>query len=88
MLGWGQSNNDVYALSCVGDTGKWWYGGGLKSCPGSPPFWCKSRQDSQVNDVIVGQPLVCCVIIYLPGTSDGGAVTNYQTPHIQSVRKF
>ena len=63
-------------------------GGGLKSCPGSTPFWCKSRQDSQVNDVIAGQPLVCCVIIYLPGTSDGGAVTNYQTPHIQSVRKF
>ena len=86
MLGWGQFNNDVQALSCVGDTEKLWWTQ-IKSCPGSTPFWCKSRQDSQVNDVIAGQPLVC-IIIYLPGTSDGGAVTNYQTPHIQSVRKF
>ena len=48
----------------------------------------KRLQNLKADDVIAGQPLVCCIIIYLPGTSDGGAVTNYQTPHIQSVRKF
>ena len=72
------------------------HGGGLKlySCEIKPHFGTEKLQlaekftRSQANDAIVGQPLVCCVIIYLPGTSDGGAVTNYQTPHIQSVRKF
>ena len=48
----------------------------------------KRLKNLKTDDVIAGQPLVRCIIIYLPGTSDGGAVTNYQTPHIQSVRKF